>query len=246
LETRNEIESLNRRLEQKSIEFKEFIYRTSHDVRGPISTIKGLADVAKMENKCQELNVYFDMINKVADRLDTLLEHLKETFWHEDFIHFNIYPEDLVDKLNNRLIRLKQLYDLNFELKLLDSPKKIEFVNNSALILVLAENILLILASTTLLNNIRYSVEIGCNINGIVINVIYNNVDINSVKTTLAQICSANIGLSELRIGYNDLRISILNRCIELTRASVNVFGEGREVVVQIHFPSIQIIKKKN
>jgi hypothetical protein len=238
LETRNEIESLNKRLEQKNTEFKEFIYRTSHDVRGPITTIKGLADVAKMENKSPELNIYFDMINKVADRLDTLLEHLKETFWNEDFIYFEIHPEELIDKLTGRLIRLKQLYDLNFQLMLLDNPEKIKFINNSIQICVLVENFLLILASTSLLHNIRYSVEIGYGISGIVINVIYNNVDINSVNTTLDQIRSSNLVEPELRIGYNDLRISILNRCIKLTGASVIVSEEGSEVIVKIFFPS--------
>jgi hypothetical protein len=246
LENINEIESLNRRLEQKNTEFKEFIYRTSHDMRGPIATIKGLVEVAKMENRSPELNIYFDKINKVTDRLDTLLEHLRATFGNEDFIYFEIYSEELVDKLVSRLTRLKQLYDLDFHLKVLDKPEKIKFINNSIHILVLVENFLLILSSARLLYNIKYSVEIGYAACGIFINVIYNKITLSSVKTTLEQIGATNLVESKLRNEYNDVRISILNQCIKLTDASIRVTGKGSEVIINISFPSILLIKRKN
>ena len=63
-------------LEYKNKELDTFIYRSSHDLRGPIATLLGLVDVAKSETSDPEAQVYFDHFNVEALRLEKILSNL--------------------------------------------------------------------------------------------------------------------------------------------------------------------------
>lgn len=56
-----------------------FLYRSSHDLRGPITTLMGLAQVAKHESTQPELDAYFDKINRSCVYMLKLLKKLNET-----------------------------------------------------------------------------------------------------------------------------------------------------------------------
>ncbi len=56
-----------------------FLYRASHDLRGPIATLLGLANVAKMQNHQNELVSYFGSMESIASRMLQLLQRLSDT-----------------------------------------------------------------------------------------------------------------------------------------------------------------------
>lgn len=56
-----------------------FLYRSSHDLRGPIATILGLARLGKTQENLEELNIYFKNIEKTSTRMLRLLKRLDET-----------------------------------------------------------------------------------------------------------------------------------------------------------------------
>lgn len=56
-----------------------FLYRSSHDLRGPIATILGLARLGKTQRNVDELNLYFKNIEKTSTRMLRLLKRLDET-----------------------------------------------------------------------------------------------------------------------------------------------------------------------
>lgn len=56
-----------------------FLYRSSHDLRGPITSLLGLARLAKMQNQQPELNSYFANIENTAARMLRLLGRLSDT-----------------------------------------------------------------------------------------------------------------------------------------------------------------------
>lgn len=60
-------------------DFDTFLYRSSHDLRGPITTLMGLAQIAKYENKQPELDDYFEKINTSCIHMLKLLKKLNET-----------------------------------------------------------------------------------------------------------------------------------------------------------------------
>jgi ligand-binding sensor domain-containing protein/signal transduction histidine kinase len=55
-----------------------FLYRSSHDLRGPIASLMGLARVAEMQNNQEELVPYFGNMEKVATRMLRLLNRLND------------------------------------------------------------------------------------------------------------------------------------------------------------------------
>lgn len=57
-------------------ELDSFVYRAAHDIRGPLATLLGLCNLAKMEIiEVNALN-YFDMLQKTALKLDNILARL--------------------------------------------------------------------------------------------------------------------------------------------------------------------------
>lgn len=57
-------------------ELDSFVYRAAHDIRGPLATLLGLCNLAKME--IVEINAlnYFDMLQRTALKLDNILSRL--------------------------------------------------------------------------------------------------------------------------------------------------------------------------
>ncbi len=56
-----------------------FLYRSSHDLRGPITSLLGLAQVAKMQNDQDQLKPYFNNMENTAVSMLRLLKRLSET-----------------------------------------------------------------------------------------------------------------------------------------------------------------------
>jgi len=57
-------------------ELNTFIYKTSHDIRGPLSSIMGLLDIAKMEDDSKNTGEYLEYIEDRIDHLDGILREL--------------------------------------------------------------------------------------------------------------------------------------------------------------------------
>jgi len=67
---------INQQLQQKKAELDDFIYRTAHDLRGPLATIKGLINLLKMKENAGELDRLLPMIDAHANKLDERLFQL--------------------------------------------------------------------------------------------------------------------------------------------------------------------------
>jgi signal transduction histidine kinase len=64
---------LKRELFTRKRELDTFIYRTAHDLRGPLATIKGLVNLLKVRDSDQEVDALTDMIEVHAEKLDDRL-----------------------------------------------------------------------------------------------------------------------------------------------------------------------------
>ncbi len=61
---------------QTNKELDTFIYRASHDLRGPIARLVGLANLAKMEKEPEAILTNLNMIEFTAQRMNNMLEKL--------------------------------------------------------------------------------------------------------------------------------------------------------------------------
>lgn len=66
----------NKALRQVNDELDNFIYKTSHDIRGPLATLKGMCNVALMDIKDQLAIDYLIKLDVTADRMNTILTRL--------------------------------------------------------------------------------------------------------------------------------------------------------------------------
>src|SRR5690606_36945265 len=67
---------LKNELVTKKRELDSFIYRTAHDLRGPIATIEGLVNLLKMRQNEHEVDELTSLIELHADNLDDRLFRL--------------------------------------------------------------------------------------------------------------------------------------------------------------------------
>lgn len=65
-------------LVEKNKELNTFIYRASHDLRGPLASLMGLSELAKMELGGQEGSLYINLISQTSEKLDEILRKLLE------------------------------------------------------------------------------------------------------------------------------------------------------------------------
>ncbi|HEY3401846.1 MAG TPA: tetratricopeptide repeat-containing sensor histidine kinase [Ohtaekwangia sp.] len=71
-----DLERANQSLKQVNDELDNFIYKTSHDIRGPLASLKGMCNVALMDVKDAIALDYLRKLDSTAERLNTILTRL--------------------------------------------------------------------------------------------------------------------------------------------------------------------------
>ncbi|WP_375578812.1 ATP-binding protein [Marivirga tractuosa] len=66
------------KLQQTNKDLDTFTYKTSHDLKGPISRIKGILALARFENPESKADKYLDLIEKTTKEMDILLSKLTQ------------------------------------------------------------------------------------------------------------------------------------------------------------------------
>jgi len=72
-----ELKKVNERLRTTSLELDNFIYKSSHDIKGPIVRLMGICDLAMQDVNDAKALEYFGMLDKAALRLNVIIEELK-------------------------------------------------------------------------------------------------------------------------------------------------------------------------
>jgi signal transduction histidine kinase len=70
------LRATERKLEEKSRELDAFMYRASHDLKGPLASIIGVTNIAQDEVADERAREYFQLIAQSTRRLDTILMDL--------------------------------------------------------------------------------------------------------------------------------------------------------------------------
>ena len=73
-----DLQAANQLLAEVNQELDHFIYKTSHDIRGPLATLKGLCNVALVDVADSTALKYLNKLDLTATQLDTLLRRLQK------------------------------------------------------------------------------------------------------------------------------------------------------------------------
>ncbi len=90
-----ELDKSNRGLEKAVRDLDQFIYKTSHDLRGPIATMQGVINLGMLESKEPVSMQYFRTLNNVSNNLNNVLYRLIEV--HETYTKKPVF--ELVDPI---------------------------------------------------------------------------------------------------------------------------------------------------
>ncbi len=100
----------------KNRELDSFIYRTAHDLRGPIATIKGLVNLLKMRQNDREVDELTSLIELHANKLDDRLFRLLYISNSDDEVECDgvLHFDDLRDVLRKTLQNNFQIDNTTF------------------------------------------------------------------------------------------------------------------------------------
>jgi signal transduction histidine kinase len=100
-------------------ELDTFFYKASHDLKGPLASILGIVNVARLENKDDVIEKYFKMIDTSVRRLDRTLMDLIELARTRKGVSklSRIYVRALVDEILQSLSHTVNFSGIKFEIE---------------------------------------------------------------------------------------------------------------------------------
>lgn len=106
-----------RKLLLKHQELKSFVYRISHDIRGPLCTIKGTVNLMR-EEKAQDTATYLGLIEEVLSKMDGVVLNLSSfQFLYEDELTISpINSQKLVKDIVKRLGMVKDFGKIKLDI----------------------------------------------------------------------------------------------------------------------------------
>lgn len=121
-------------------ELDNFIYKTSHDVKGPISRIEGLINLGMMEAQEEVSKQYFTLLKQVSADFNIVLSRLFRIhgiYYHEPVaVRLNLKQE--MEALLQKLQKKNALYEMKFYV---DIPDTLSWMTDKLLFYIIIQNI---------------------------------------------------------------------------------------------------------
>lgn len=101
------IKKTEAQLKMKNEELNTLIYRASHDLKGPLSSMLGLINLSKQEKDGQEIRNYLDLIELSTRRLDAILgafteiDKVAKTTLKVSIIKFQPLIKEILESIEN-------------------------------------------------------------------------------------------------------------------------------------------------
>jgi PAS domain S-box-containing protein len=136
-----DLKNSEEKLRNKIKELDTFIYKASHDLKGPLSSMAGLLNLAKMEFQDKEVNLYFDKLEQCNHKLDVILQDLYEIA-HITQGHSTMKPIDLNKLITDIISSLRNLPKCNtihFENEI---PPELQLISDEKLLRGILQNLI--------------------------------------------------------------------------------------------------------
>ncbi|MFC3881904.1 hybrid sensor histidine kinase/response regulator [Algoriphagus namhaensis] len=137
---RRELKEKNKKLEKLQSEMNQFVYSLSHELRGPLMSISGVAKLAKMEIDQPKTIEYFDMIESSTEKLDDYIFKMLD-FYRSTKIDHKVTAIDFKQIMDQQMAAYKSKFDLqNFDISF-NLDQGAEFFSDDSKIRVILNNL---------------------------------------------------------------------------------------------------------
>ncbi len=232
--------SLEKKYLEKSLELNTFIYRTSHDLRGPLCTLSGLMEILKLENENPSVKHVVALVENTLNKLDFTLSDLINIAEANAGIINKPAPINIHSLLYKTVGKVGESYNIYDSLFKIDIEQKGEFINH--------EN----LFSSILFNLIAHAIQ---NLSRDRIGIVKIEIKQQSDKSIMLRIEDNGQGIpSEIqgrvfeiffklnKQENSGLGLYMVKNYAEYMGGSVALESEpGQGTVIKLHIPSLKV-----
>ncbi|MCW3070974.1 MAG: domain S-box-containing protein [Bacteroidetes bacterium] len=138
---RNNLKKSEAHLKSANRDLETFIYRASHDLRGPLSSIMGLTNVSRLEITDEKALSYIDMISLSTKKLDDTLIGLVQSMALKDVAKFEdeIDFKGMIDETFNKFQFYEGFSRMNF---MVDISLSAPFVSSRLILQPVIQNLI--------------------------------------------------------------------------------------------------------
>jgi signal transduction histidine kinase len=135
------LQNVNEQLIRSNDELDKFIYRASHDLKGPIARLLGLTMIAKMDKNEHDIEDYINLMQSNAFNMNRVINKLTN-------VHHINKREKEFKKVDLPILihEIKQKLSKNIDIKAIDisisQPKGIELYTDPVLLMIILENLI--------------------------------------------------------------------------------------------------------
>lgn len=154
------LETKNRELEKINIELDLFAYRVSHDLRGPIASIRGLVDIVRAAESKEEIEFCLEKITSSTIKLDGFIQDILD-------LSRNSRTEVKVQAVNV----CSMVGEVTDSLRYMDSDGRVDLILNCSQPIIQTDPLRLKIILTNLITNAykyhdtekeRPTIEVSC------------------------------------------------------------------------------------
>jgi signal transduction histidine kinase len=229
---------LNQQLQLAKTQLDNFIYRTAHDIRGPLATIQGLVNLLKLRTDNSEIDRFIEMIDVHSKQLDERLHQLVYLAQAEDepieATHLVNFSE--LETHIRKVIEQNAFLDF-LELKFVPHTESVHGINEILLRKLLTNIILYILTLEKKTEGTKIIVECNCNTSQLSVTIRSEGFAVDSI---------AKLGINEGTASmYTDLlqhskltHIFAAQKIAAKLKATVNIdFSSSECQQITVHCP---------
>lgn len=135
-EKTRELIDTNEALVKVNDELDNFIYKTSHDIRGPLASLKGMVNLAIMDVKDEKALIYLSKLDLTAEKLNTVLTRLlivnriNHAELKPEVIHFEPVIQEILRLEMKKGIpeKINIEYEVSPDVKLVSDPEMVRLI----------------------------------------------------------------------------------------------------------------------
>jgi PAS domain S-box-containing protein len=231
-----EREKASSTLESLNKELNDFLYKASHDLRGPIARMRGLINIGLMESLDPMAHNYFGMLDNVAHELNIILSKLLTIYDinHHQFKVDEINIKEEIEIIIQKTQEAKIGLNLNFEVNL---EQELTWHTDKLLFEVIIENFINHAVAYSQGQNSYLNFEVFSE-KGI-LNMIVRDNGVGIEETVTNKIFDIFFQGSDNAKVNSGLNLYMVKKAVEKLEGSVNLLNPAKETVFEVKLPCL-------